>query len=832
MPIGIFCAYFFVAIMMTWPLATHITTHLPGGSTDTLIHYWNGWQVQQALINGRSPFFTTHIFYPQGVSLVTHNLPWMNIMPWLLLEPLFQGIVAYNIVFLFNLALCGLSAYLLVHYLTKNHYAAFISGLIYLAWPYRLSQLDHPNLISTYWIPIVFLTLTQLMRATEPKIQWRKSLMLGLAFALVGYTRWQHLIPLTLMTLLYFGLTLPSWWRTNGRFILAQLSIAGLIAILLLAPPAYLLSTQFRNEEPAEVDLILEGEEAIMQTDLLAYITPSRNHPLFGQWTQPLYDRYYANRFEARRYAAYIGITVLVLAISGLLHLRWRGAPWLLMGLMLMSLSFGTLFRVNGRFFDNMPTLYRTLAPLEFIRLIRVPDRFNLYIALPIAVLAGYGIMSWLQRRQWTQPRKVAALIGLFILFEYALAPVPMWQTNNRPSYYEEMAQHPGAVLNLPFNIIKTKRYMFDQTIHQRPILQGKVTRLPANVYDFYNSFSLLAEGQKFNEPPIAITDVGQQFALLAKNNVNDIIVHKDQMEGGQAQRWQWYFATTPRYEDDKVAIYTTSPQHGQDFELQTELMPNLGPITYRFSASCLSPGELWELDLVWASLVQQMKDFDLQLALLNSQGDIEQIWERPLTTSHWQPGSLVHDFYPVNVDVEVGVYSVQILLSDGNQQGKSFVLPQQVIVQPQPCPKPTLPANAERVNGRFGDTIQLHAFDSQQTASHLSLTLYWQTSQRISTDYKLFTHVFDPATGIPVAQHDAMPRNWTFPTTLWWPGDTVIDTFTIPLSGIPNGQYGIAVGIYNSVTGERLPLIDEIGQEVGDGRFHLNAMATIPFKE
>jgi hypothetical protein len=88
-----------------------------------------------------------------------------------------------------------------------------------------------------------------------------------------------------------------------------------------------------------------------------------------------------------------------------------------------------------------------------------------------------------------------------------------------------------------------------------------------------------------------------------------------------------------------------------------------------------------------------------------------------------------------------------------------------------------------------------------------------------MGVDYKIFVHIFDPATGEVVAQDDAMPHRWLFPTTLWWAGETVQDPISISMDGVSPGTYGIAVGVYEPLTGDRLPLVDSNGQLIPDER-------------
>lgn len=173
-------AYAAVAVATTWPLAARLTTHLPGGTTDTLVHYWNGWWVGRALSTGQTPFYTPLLFHPAGIGLTTHNFAWLNVAAWLALRPWVGGIAAYNLPLLANLVACGFAAFLLARDLTGDRGAAFLAGLIYQCWPFRLAQLDHPNLISTQWIPLFMLFLARTVR----RGRWQDSVLAGAFLAL------------------------------------------------------------------------------------------------------------------------------------------------------------------------------------------------------------------------------------------------------------------------------------------------------------------------------------------------------------------------------------------------------------------------------------------------------------------------------------------------------------------------------------------------------------------------------------------------------------------------------------------------------------------------
>ncbi|MGH2520485.1 MAG: hypothetical protein ACRDF8_11810, partial [Chloroflexota bacterium] len=53
----------------------------------------------------------------------------------------------------------------------------------------------------------------------------------------------------------------------------------------------------------------------------------------------------------------------------------------------------------------------------------------------------------------------------------------------------------------------------------------------------------------------------------------------------------------------------------------------------------------------------------------------------------------------------------------------------------------------------------------------------------------------------------DAQPRGNTYPTTLWQPGETIVDTHLLLVPPAFQGPGRLEVGLYDSATQQRLPL-------------------------
>ena len=68
-----------------------------------------------------------------------------------------------------------------------------------------------------------------------------------------------------------------------------------------------------------------------------------------------------------------------------------------------------------------------------------------------------------------------------------------------------------------------------------------------------------------------------------------------------------------------------------------------------------------------------------------------------------------------------------------------------------------------------------------------------------------VFAHLLD-GTGWLRGQQDNQPRQGTYPTRAWTPGERVIDVYRIPVAvETPPGEALLEVGMYDPGSGERL---------------------------
>ena len=98
--------YLLLTLVLTWPLASTLTTHIPGEATwafDESTFIWNMWWLKFSLLNqGQSPLFSDYTFFPLGIDLTTYTFNLFNAALGLPLQLAFSLPPANNLVLLFS----------------------------------------------------------------------------------------------------------------------------------------------------------------------------------------------------------------------------------------------------------------------------------------------------------------------------------------------------------------------------------------------------------------------------------------------------------------------------------------------------------------------------------------------------------------------------------------------------------------------------------------------------------------------------------------------------------------------------------------------------------
>jgi 4-amino-4-deoxy-L-arabinose transferase-like glycosyltransferase len=116
-----------------------------------------------------------------------------------------------------------------------------------------------------------------------------------------------------------------------------------------------------------------------------------------------------------------------------------------------------------------------------------------------------------------------------------------------------------------------------------------------------------------------------------------------------------------------------------------------------------------------------------------------------------------------------------------------------------------TLESEAEAQSRGVCDPVQFRDRISVHPGDRLYLVLLWQASAKIPESYTVFTHLYDEQERI-WGQEDSPPVSGSYPTSLWSPGEKILDRYQILVDPkAPPGEYRLAVGMYDPNTGDRL---------------------------
>lgn len=237
--------------------------------------------------------------------------------------------------------------------------------------------------------------------------------------------------------------------------------------------------------------------------------------------------------------------------------------------------------------------------------------------------------------------------------------------------------------------------------------------------------------------------------------------------------------------------------------------------------ATQVTPGDAFIATLHLQATAPITQDLNVLVRLVAADGsellrDEGWPWGRP--TSTWLSGEVWPDGHTLTIppDAAPGPYRVEVSFYDpatlellGEPVTAGYV-----VVAADRAAQPAGPPLAT-----FGDGIALVdaaiPADGWMAGAQPTLQLVWRADTPVRGRYTTFVHMVGP-NGL-AAQSDREPLGGFFPTSGWLPGAPVSDSYTLTLPlDLPAGDYQILVGLYDPVTGRRLPLL-RAGEEVGD---------------
>ncbi len=225
---------------------------------------------------------------------------------------------------------------------------------------------------------------------------------------------------------------------------------------------------------------------------------------------------------------------------------------------------------------------------------------------------------------------------------------------------------------------------------------------------------------------------------------------------------------------------------------------------------------------LYWQTARSLFEDYFLALQLVSPvPGDDTLRWTYDswpgggnYPTSAWLPGKVIRDRYRFRLpvaDFPTQAWDLQLVLYEGPSMRRLplFVggIPAEQLILGRyrlPGKEPTCPESARlSADVRLGESVALTHAEVVTDSNGVRVTLCWKSIAALDRDYQVFVHLYD-ASGAWVTAGDGPPMSGAFPSSLWKPGDTVLDVHYLPFL-VEGGR--VAVGMYHLEDGTRLPV-------------------------
>ncbi len=526
--------FLLLTLILTYPLVTRITTHVPGSELwafDEYTFVWNIWWFKYTLLNlNQSPLASNFIFYPVGVNFALYTMTMLNAALALPLVPFLPLPLLSNLITILAFVMSAYGAYLLMKFLLldvrfqidrfnqgsrienqKTEMAAIAAGIAYAFTTSKFvyAAIGHYNLVGTEWIPFCVLYFLRTLKRGA----LRDTLLAGLFLALAMYVEMQIGVLLAFFMLL--GLLVSRRWRhISWPRLLTQLSLMGVVVALLYLP---VLLPVLNELLFADYTLKGWGDAQKLSADLLGFVSPSALSSWAGlNWNQELTNVVQGKSRFSDVNTLFVGYATLALALAGAAAYRRKVSLWVIGALTFALFALGPLLQINGvSTFDlegvklNFPLPFIILHYIPIVQANRVPNRFSVVLMLCIAMLVGFGA-HWLAGRFGAIAGRVgtrilfpvAAMISLLLIADHLSIPLPL--TDARvPEFYSQLANDSAdyAILELPlgwrnsFGTLGAEdtRVQYYQSVHHKRLLGGNTSRNHPFKFDYFASLPIVS---------------------------------------------------------------------------------------------------------------------------------------------------------------------------------------------------------------------------------------------------------------------------------------------------------------------------------------------------
>lgn len=280
------------------------------------------------------------------------------------------------------------------------------------------------------------------------------------------------------------------------------------------------------------------------------------------------------------------------------------------------------------------------------------------------------------------------------------------------------------------------------------------------------------------------------------------------------------------------TVVRPRKPPSIEELEIQHAVAIRFGEelelIGYNMDRPAVQAGDGVHLTLFWQGLKAMSQPYAVLLQLVDEGDRIAAEETFPIANQsypaiQWQAGEVVRSqhYLPVPAEASAGRHRLQLAVIDQEGMPLAAALDLGELEIQVPERRMTLPTVVNPMEINLGDEVTFLGYDLTPTVvkpgETLCLTLYWQARREIAKWYKVFTHLLDDQDRI-WAQKDSVPVAGTRPTMGWVKGEVIVDEYELVVDpDAPGGDYILEIGMYEEGTGQRLMVLNQEEQAVGD---------------
>ena len=427
--------------------AAGATTHTLCGCGDPALFLWFFQWPATALAHGHNPFFSTALFHPTGVNLLSQTSVMGESLPLVPVTWIWGPVASLNVAATVTPALTAFFAFLVLRRWAPWTPAAFLGGLLYGFSPFVLTSLEFAHLMTAalMLIPLILAVLDEILIRQRHRA-WPAGVALGLLLLGQFFLSTELLVVVVLVAAVGIVVVVATGWlrdpaevRRRAPHAARALAVGVGTGVVLLAWPVW-----FALEGPAHLSgLVWPGLGSVGGFDFGSFVSPQFPHEgndiylaLGGYEGAPLGS------------AGYLGWGLLIVLAGGLAAF-WRDRRLWFFGFVLALCAWCSLRTTPGHW---------TLVPAELLTRLPVienviPQRFMTVGFLAAAVMLAV-IVDRVHRSlpEWWGVLGALGVAALALVpmattfvpdLPFAMRPVllPAWYTEVAPSL------PPGRVL-------------------------------------------------------------------------------------------------------------------------------------------------------------------------------------------------------------------------------------------------------------------------------------------------------------------------------------------------------------------------------------------------